>query len=115
MKRLSQVLVVASFIAMPLVSHAADTAPASRAQVRAELFAAVRNGQYPQSSTHYPDAAPDAATTYAASHAADRAAAGKDTSYGPSTAASSATSKRVITIDTRWDDRPVLGNLYSHP
>jgi hypothetical protein len=112
MKRLSQALVIASFVALPLVSHAADTESVSRAQVRAELFAAARTGQYPQSDTHYPDAAPDPAVTYAARHAP---VAGNSTSYGSSSAGSSASDKRVITIDTRADDGPKLGNLYSHP
>ncbi|HVE08987.1 MAG TPA: DUF4148 domain-containing protein, partial [Paraburkholderia sp.] len=66
MKRLNQALVIASLVVLPLASHAADTKPVSRAQVRAELFAAARTGQYPQSHTHYPDAAPDAAVSYAA-------------------------------------------------
>jgi hypothetical protein len=114
MKRLTQALVIATFAALPLVSHAADTAPVSRAQVRAELFAAARTGQYPQSDTHYPDAAPDPAIAYAARRAQE---ADSDTSYGASAAGNSASGKRVSTRDigANAGERPPLGNLYSHP
>jgi hypothetical protein len=112
MKRFSQALVIASFAALPLVSHAADTQTVSRAQVRAELFAAARTGQYPQSYAHYPDAAPDPAIAYAERRAQ---ATGNDPSYGVSGAGSSASGKRVTTPDAGADGHAVPDNLYSRP
>jgi hypothetical protein len=122
MKRLNQALVIASLVVLPLASHAADTKPISRAHVRAELFAAARTGQYPQSHTHYPDAAPDAAVSYAARKAEARDAtqtaangtAGSDTSYGPSVNGTTDSGSRVVTISTGADAQPNFGNLYRH-
>jgi Domain of unknown function (DUF4148) len=125
MKRLNQALVIASFLALPLVSHAADTKPVTRAEVRAELYAAARAGQYPQSYAHYPDAAPDAAVTYAArkAQARDEAATAAavngaggsvETSYGPSENGSASAGSRVTGVSTGVYAQPGVGNLYRH-
>jgi hypothetical protein len=118
MKRLNQALVIASLVVLPIASHAADTQPVSRAQVRAELFAAARSGQYPQSHTHYPDAAPDAAVSYAARNAEAREAAQTaavgNTAYGPSVNGTVDYGSRVMAIPTGADALPDAGNLYRH-
>jgi hypothetical protein len=111
MKRLARILAIASFAAVPLFSHAADAEHVSRAHVRAELFAAARTGQYPQSYAHYPDAAPDRGIAYAARHAQ---ATDGDTSYGASTTGRSASGKRA-SADGSVDDRSQFDQLYNHP
>jgi hypothetical protein len=81
MKRIYLAAIAATVLTLPLLSHAGTTGtPATRAQVRAELIAAERAGEYPQSEAHYPDAAPDAGLEYVADRAAARAAVGG--SYG---------------------------------
>jgi hypothetical protein len=113
MKRLSQTLVIASIVALPLVSHIAHAAPtALDPQVRTELLAEARGSGYPRSTARYSDIASDVEIDYASPRGSS---ASDDTSYGPSSAGSSASSKRVITIDTGSDRHPNLGNLYSHP
>jgi Domain of unknown function (DUF4148) len=87
MKRLNQALVIATFLAVPLVSHAADTKPVTRAEVRAE-----------------------AATTVADNSKSRNI----DPSYGPSESAGFAAGSRVITISTGADAQPNFGNLYRH-
>jgi hypothetical protein len=83
MKRIYVAAIVAASLSLPLLSHAQSTsAQITRAQVRAELIAAEKAGQYPQSYSHYPDAAPDAALEYVADRAKARAAASE--SYGSS-------------------------------
>src|ERR1700761_4165467 len=95
MKRLNRALIVASLVvapltapfAVPFAAHASEIAPLTRAQVRAELIEAERNGTYPTSKVHYPDPQPDAASVYVANRAA--AQAGADSAYGGSAAGSS--------------------------
>ena len=66
MNRLNKALIVASFVVLPLVGHAADNAPLTRAQVRADLIAAEQNGTFPLSKVHYPDPAYDPSAVYVA-------------------------------------------------
>jgi hypothetical protein len=74
MKRLNKALIVASFVVLPLVGHAADNAPLTRAQVRAELIAAEQNGTYPTSKVHYPEPGWDPSAVYVANKAAQKLA-----------------------------------------
>jgi hypothetical protein len=74
MKRLNKALTVASFVVLPLVSHAADNAPLTRAQVRADLIAAEQNGTYPTSKVHYPEPGWDPSAVYVANKAAQKMA-----------------------------------------
>jgi Domain of unknown function (DUF4148) len=107
MKRVHQALVVAAVLSLPLVSHAAsDSAPLTRAQVRAELIAAEQAGQYPYSNVHYPDPAPNAATTYVANKEA------KAASYGPSTSGASASGTRTMPPRMDGGVRPNVDNIY---
>jgi hypothetical protein len=69
-KRIYVAAIVAASLSLPLLSHAQSTGThITRAQVRAELIAAEKAGQYPQSYSHYPDASPDAALEYVANRA----------------------------------------------
>jgi len=114
MKRLNRALIVASLVIAPFAAHAADIAPLTRAQVRAELIEAEQNGTYPTSKVHYPDAQPDAATVYVANRAA--AKAGAESAYGGSVTGSSVSGVRAVS-PTGGDvssQRPQSGNLYSH-
>lgn len=74
MNRLNKALIVASFVVLPLVGHAADNAPLTRAQVRAELIAAEQNGTYPTSKVHYPEPGWDPSAVYVANKAAQKLA-----------------------------------------
>jgi hypothetical protein len=74
MKRLNKALIVASFVVLPLVGHAADNAPLTRAQVRADLIAAEQNGTYPLSKVHYPEPGWDPSAVYVANKAAQKLA-----------------------------------------
>ncbi|HEY4353373.1 MAG TPA: DUF4148 domain-containing protein [Paraburkholderia sp.] len=74
MKRLHKALIVASFVVLPLVGHAADNAPLTRAQVRADLIAAEQNGTYPLSKVHYPEPGWDPSAVYVANKAAQKMA-----------------------------------------
>jgi Domain of unknown function (DUF4148) len=74
MNRLNKALIVASFVVLPLVGHAADNAPLTRAQVRADLIAAEQNGTFPLSKVHYPDPAYDPSAVYVANKAAQKLA-----------------------------------------
>lgn len=114
MKRLNRALIVASLVIAPFAAHAADIAPLTRAQVRAELIQAEQNGTYPTSKVHYPDAQPDAATVYVANRAAAKAAA--NSAYGGSVAGSSATGAPAVSGSggAVSSERPQFGNLYSH-
>jgi Domain of unknown function (DUF4148) len=83
MKRIYLAAIITSALSLPLLSQAQTaTTQVTRAQVRAELVSAEQAGQYPQSYSHYPDAAPDAALEYVADRAAARTAA--EGAYGPS-------------------------------
>jgi hypothetical protein len=84
MKRLNQALVIASLVVLPLASHAADTKPVTRAEVRAEQFAAARTG------------------------------GSVDTSYGPSVNGIVDSGSHVVRIANGADAQPNLGNLYRH-
>jgi hypothetical protein len=118
MKRLNRALIAASLVVAPLTAmftapvaaQAADIAPLTRAQVRAELIEAERNGTYPTSKVHYPDPQPDAAVAYVANRAA--AKAGVDSAYGGSAAGSSVSGARAGGAGSV--ERPQSGNLYSH-
>ncbi|WP_459718639.1 DUF4148 domain-containing protein [Paraburkholderia sp. 2C] len=118
MKRLNRALIAASLVvapltaifAAPVAAPAADVAPLTRAQVRAELIEAEQNGTYPTSKVHYPDAQPDAATVYVANRAA--AKAGVDSAYGGSPAGSSVSGARAGGAVS--GERPQFGNLYRH-
>jgi uncharacterized protein DUF4148 len=123
MKRLNQALIVASFVVLPLVSHVADSAPLTRAQVRADLISAEQNGTYPPSKVHYPDPARDPAVVYVANKAAQKIAqaaarnteanaannAAEATSYGNSTSGSSAFGSHP---DNGTLAQPQVKNLY---
>ena len=74
MNRLNKALIVASFVVLPLVGHAADNAPLTRAQVRADLIAAEQNGTYPTSKVHYPEPGWDPSAVYVANKAAQKLA-----------------------------------------
>jgi hypothetical protein len=114
MKHLNRALIVASLVIAPFAAHAADIAPLTRAQVRAELIQAEQNGTYPTSKVHYPDAQPDAATVYVANRAAAKAAA--ESAYGGAGAGSSVSGTRAVS-GAGGDvsgERPQFGNLYSH-
>jgi hypothetical protein len=74
MKRLNKALIVASFVVLPLVGHAADNASLTRAQVRADLIAAEQNGTYPPSKVHYPEPGWDPSAVYVANKAAQKLA-----------------------------------------
>jgi Domain of unknown function (DUF4148) len=74
MKRLNKALIVASFVVLPLVGHAADNAPLTRAQVRADLIAAEQNGTFPLSKVHYPEPAWNPSAVYVANKAAQKMA-----------------------------------------
>ncbi|CAB3763257.1 DUF4148 domain-containing protein [Paraburkholderia humisilvae] len=127
MKRLNQALVVASFVLLPLVSHAADSVPLTRAQVRADLISAEQNGTYPTSKEHYPDPAWDPAAVYVANKAAQKIAqeaankaaadAAAASSYGNSTSGSSVSGAASgSTSGSRVDNsalvRSQMDNLY---
>jgi uncharacterized protein DUF4148 len=74
MNRLNKALIVASFVVLPLVGHAADNAPLTRAQVRADLIAAEQNGTFPLSKVHYPEPGWDPSAVYVANRAAQKMA-----------------------------------------
>ncbi|APR39101.1 DUF4148 domain-containing protein [Paraburkholderia sp. SOS3] len=74
MKRLNKALIVASFVVLPLVGHAADNAPLTRAQVRADLIAAEQNGTFPLSKVHYPEPGWNPSAVYVANKAAQKMA-----------------------------------------
>jgi len=114
MKHLNRALIVASLVIAPFAAHAADIAPLTRAQVRAELIQAEQNGTYPTSKVHYPDAQPDAATVYVANRAAAKAAA--ESAYGGAGAGSSVSGTRAVSRagGDVSGERPQFGNLYSH-
>ncbi|ACC74305.1 DUF4148 domain-containing protein [Paraburkholderia phymatum] len=65
MKSLLSAVVVASALLVPAVSFAqqASNAPATRAQVRAELVAAQQNGTLDQNDVTYPKATPQYGAT----------------------------------------------------
>jgi hypothetical protein len=119
MKRLNQALIVASFVVLPLVGHAADSAPLTRAQVRADLIAAEQNGTYPTSKVHYPEPGWDPSAVYVANKAAQKLAqtagnkgtgdAAAATSYGGSTSGSSASGAHA---ENGVHARPQFDNLY---
>jgi hypothetical protein len=125
MNRLHKALFVASFVVLPLVSHAADNSPVTRAQVRADLIAAEQNGSFPLSKVHYPDPAWDPSAVYVANKAAAagktaREAANKGTgdadadagsSYGGTSAGSSAWGARFDGADL---SRAPAQDLYRH-
>ena len=140
MNRLNKALIVASFVVLPLVGHAADNAPLTRAQVRADLIAAEQNGTYPTSKVHYPEPGWDPSAVYVANKAAQKLAreaannqaanvdasansstkSGVDStananaaasSYGGSTVGSSQAGARFDSADL---GRAHPANLYSH-
>jgi hypothetical protein len=132
MKLWNKALLAASFVVLPLVSHASDNSPVTRAQVRADLVAAEQNGTFPFSKEHYPDPAWDPSAVYVANKAAQKMAReaanngangtnaangtnGADaravSSYGGSSAGSSAWGTR---LDSAELGRAHPDNLYRH-
>ncbi|MDQ7977106.1 DUF4148 domain-containing protein [Paraburkholderia sp. SARCC-3016] len=128
MKRLNKALIAASFVVLPLVGHAADNAPLTRAQVRADLISAEQNGTYPLSKVHYPDPGWNPSAVYVANkaaqkmaqQAANREASGADTSANASVAASSyggsgfGSSAQGARFDSADLGRAYPVNLYRH-
>ena len=105
MQRIQHALVIATLLGLPLVSHADNVAPLSRAEVRSELIAAEQAGQIPQSKVYYPNAQPDAATV----HVADRVMI--NSTYGPQSSGSSASGAGSIRSRTTVRVRPPVVNL----
>ncbi|MFC0402018.1 DUF4148 domain-containing protein [Paraburkholderia rhizosphaerae] len=123
MKRLSQALAIASFVVLPLVSHAAYSAPLTRAQVRADLISAEQHGSFPLSKVHYPEPEWNPSAVYVANKAAQknaqdaannaRADAATVNAYGAQTSGSSASgSPPVSHAGNGVRVRPQVDNLY---
>ncbi|WP_116121427.1 DUF4148 domain-containing protein [Paraburkholderia sp. BL6669N2] len=111
MKRIYLAAIVASALTFPLLSHAQTTTTnTSRADVRAELVAAEQAGQYPQSYSHYPDAAPDAALEYVADRSAART--GAEGSYGSSGMTRSETGVRLPRRHALTRAQPDSNDIY---
>lgn len=115
MKRIYQVAFVASALSFSAFAFAgASDQTASRAQVRAELIAAEQAGQYPQSDSHYPEAAQDLALK----HVADRAAANSkdqaliDSAYGADGYGSAQSGAGRMHGDIGSEDQLGLGSVY---
>jgi hypothetical protein len=106
MQRIQNALVIATLLGLPLVSHAANVAPLSRAEVRSELIAAEQAGQIPQSKAHYPDAQPNAATVHVANRAVNNSA------YGPQSSGSSASGISSIRSRLAAGVRPTAVDIY---
>ncbi|NLP63542.1 DUF4148 domain-containing protein [Paraburkholderia sacchari] len=97
-------LIVAAAVALPALSFAQSTQPLTRAQVREELVALQQAGYNPSSDeTQYPRNIQQAEARL---HAHDSVAT---TSYGGSTAGTSASGARV-----NGSDIPGLGPIFAH-
>lgn len=77
---------ITAMIGLPVVARAADPAPLTRAEVRAQLVEAELSGQLPLSNTRYPEPAHNPAVAYVARKASN------EMSYGAETSTNSATS-----------------------
>ena len=106
MQRIQHALVIATLLGLPLVSHADNVAPLSRAEVRSELIAAQQAGQIPQSKVYYPNAQPDAATV----HVADRVMI--NSTYGPQSSGSSASGMGSMHSRITVRVQPTVVNIY---
>jgi hypothetical protein len=74
MKRAYYAALIAAPVSLPSLSHAdTNSAPVTRAQVRAELVAAEQGGQYRRVYASYPDAVPSASFKYVSDRAAANA------------------------------------------
>jgi hypothetical protein len=104
MQRIRNALVIAAVLSLPLVSHADNAAPLSRA----ELIAAEQAGQLPQSNAHYPNAQPNAARAYVANKAVNSSAYGRETSGGFASGIRSERSPLAGSV------RPPVADLYRH-
>jgi hypothetical protein len=110
-KRIYVAAIVAASLSLPLLSHAQSTGThITRAQVRAELIAAEKAGQYPQSYSHYPDASPDAALEYVANRAEARTDAAEP--YGSSGAGQSESGFRHFRENSVAHEQPDNFDIY---
>ncbi len=113
MKNLIQAVVVAAALAAPVAVFAQNTAPLTRAQVRAELIELEKAGYNPAvgEDPHYPDDIQAAEARVAKQHAAMAQAQGVDNSgVGKEAQAAVAAGKPVKVVPARTDDE--LKSLY---
>ena len=106
MQRIQHALVIATLLGLPLVSHADNVAPLSRAEVRSELIAAEQAGQIPLSNVHYPDARSSAAMVHVANRAVTNSA------YGPQPSGSSDLGVGSIRSRIAAHVRPTVVDIY---
>ncbi|CAN0628152.1 conserved exported protein of unknown function [Burkholderia multivorans] len=112
MKNLIQAVVVAAALAAPVAVFAQNTAPLTRAQVRAELIELEKAGYNPAvgEDPHYPDDIQAAEARVAKQHALAQAQGVDNSGVGKEAQAAVAAGKPAKVVPARTDDE--LKSLY---